>query len=71
MKLTRMSWPIQEYDALRVMAQKMANAMHNIKVTREKTETSPIAGNPTFCFFHLLVGNKEEKSIEVEVLIIS
>jgi len=57
-KLTRISWPIQEYDAFLVAAQNIANAAHNIKTTRERIEISPRSGK--FNFFlpqplHLLL----------------
>lgn len=57
-KLTRISWPIQEYDDFLVAAQKIANATHNIKTTRERIEISPRNGK--FNFFlpqplHLLL----------------
>lgn len=57
MKLTRTSWPIHEYDAFRVAAQKIANARQKNSTTSEKIETFPRRGKFTAfsSFLHFLL----------------
>jgi len=47
MKLTRISWPIHEYDSCRVAAQNIANATQNNNTSSEKIEVSPNRGTVT------------------------
>lgn len=44
-ELTRISWPIQEYDSFRFAAQNMANAKQSKHTTKDKTVVSPKTGN--------------------------
>jgi len=58
LKLTRISWPIHEYDSRRVAAQKIANATQNNNTTSEKIEVSPNRGTLTVFwpkFWHFLI----------------
>lgn len=62
---TRASWPIQEKDDIRVIAQPTANEIQNIKTTSETMAISPISGRFTvFCpQLHLLFKmNKSENN---------
>lgn len=68
---TRISWPIQEKDAIRVAAQQIANKMQNIKTTIETMVISPRSGRFTvFCpesLHFLFKTNKSENAYSASI----